>query len=1010
MGSGRAQEEKEAESEPAVRRPSGDPDHATGNGLSNRSVAGALGGDAANPAMAVALAGGAGNRAVATVAASAGAMPMRPTWYSSADPLGPYTVLKAANPPAYAALAATADQHTIRAADQTNQQGTDSAAAAGWRTRTEVPVAALIRPPLPPAGALAPLRDLLWPLLSGTEQDPKAIAAVISNEVVARWTMRNSDLLGGQVAVRLLLPDEAPPAPWLATPERGIIGIGQQDVLEFTFDGRRIRTSDGSLDVVSLDLLGSNDLEASVGDVAAEVAVVAEAADLLRATNGIVENETRYWQEVASDPDNFAANDVMQHISLLQLTLIVDEKRMPEGGYDSPWGWKLQEFLKQHPEYVGDFATSLDALSALTTSAVEAFRAFADRHNGQIEPDVELSEMRPDIDAAKERAGKEWDEGSQFVAVCDYMGWALGEALWGTANLATGGYYDARHQGQVAFRDGKISKKQFDELDQAASNRALASLAVFTALSLVTAGLAGPILGTTAGLGQTMLYSGLANAAVTAGTMTTTSIYTRQEDMADPTTQGIWRRGAYSPGQILTGAAISGVIGAAVPVAGMALSKLLGWLRAAPVAPEVALALRQAGQAAPELPPPAGWASEEIAPGMLRLTNESVPGEIILTRTSLRYQTPTGTGGMHVEFELPLSGSAGPVAGPKALPPGEGGDLPALPPGEPAVGEPAAGGPQALTPAEPAGGNGGALLPPEDIAAALGGGFKAEGPLTSTPLGATVLEIGSGPAPADLGIGEEPFVRIVRTDIEETFPIDRVVNAEKELAADLVESAQAIIINNPYKYVPNLEELGKAVRPGGKIIIQGHEGANKFFRQLLAKGPPKGFVVSAQEGYNAGSLDPGTPEVQRNIMGGPFRYTNKPEGGPMPNTRVVYEKPILGPEKLGEKLALNSKGQGSRFDYICRGLNALQLGQQNAASAAEAATKGIGLRLWRATVGEDVVLASVMPGRGKPVLIVKPDGTVVRGIADIAPKAELDVNEPWTLTIVGEDAPLLPGR
>jgi len=39
-------------------------------------------------------------------------------------------------------------------------------------------------------------------------------------------------------------------------------------VLEFTFDGRRIRTSDGSLDVVSLDLLGSNDLEASVGDVA----------------------------------------------------------------------------------------------------------------------------------------------------------------------------------------------------------------------------------------------------------------------------------------------------------------------------------------------------------------------------------------------------------------------------------------------------------------------------------------------------------------------------------------------------------------------------------------------------------------------------------------------------------------------------------------------------------------------------------------------------------------------
>jgi hypothetical protein len=148
-------------------------------------------------------------------------------------------------------------------------------------------------------------------------------------------------------------------------------------------------------------------------------------------------------------------------------------------------------------------------------------------------------------------------------------------------------------------------------------------------------------------------------------------------------------------------------------------------------------------------------------------------------------------------------------------------------------------------------------------------------------------------------------------------------------------------------------------------------------------------------------LEASSPDVQRNIMGGPFRYTNKPEGGPMPNTLVVYEKPVLGPEKVGERLAL-------RFERL--GLNALHLGQQNAATAAEAATKGIGLRLWRATVGDDVVLASVMRGPGKPVLIVKPDGTVVRGLADIELKVELDVEEPLTLTIVSEDPPLLPGR
>jgi len=124
--------------------------------------------------------------------------------------------------------------------------------------------------------------------------------------------------------------------------------------------------------------------------------------------------------------------------------------------------------------------------------------------------------------------------------------------------------------------------------------------------------------------------------------------------------------------------------------------------------------------------------------------------------------------------------------------------------------------------------------------------------------------------------------------------------------------------------------------------------------------------------------------------------------------RVVYEKPIEGPEALGRRIGAESKGAPSRFNHVAEHLNALQLGQRNAAEAAEAATKEIGLRLWRAQAGDDVVLASVMPGTGKPVLVVKPDGTVVRGTADIIPRTPLDLQNPLDLSNIVEDPPIFP--
>jgi hypothetical protein len=954
-----------AEPAPVLPRPAGP---APGPRAGNRESAAALSGPVTTARDVVALTRGAGNAAVAQRLAD---QPLRPTWYSSADPLAPYRVFKAGAPGAYAALDATARQHTLQRAGEE----AEPAPGTGWRTRTEVPVAALLRPALPPYGALAPLRTRLWPLLTQESQDAPAAAAVIRDEVVGRWATRNDQILGSEVQVRLLLPDEAPPAPWIGDEERGVIGLGDQAVLEFTLQGHRIRTADGSIDPVTLDLLGSNDFESSVAEVAAEAAVVAQAADLLRATAALAEAEGQYWQDVAADLDGYAMADVTGHLALLQMTVVLNGDKLDGGGYPSPWAWRLQAFLSDHPEYAPEFAASFDALRAVTDQALPVFEDFADRHEAQSVPDVEFAEMKPGIDAAKDRMGDAWDEGEHFVAVCEFLGWGLGKVVWGTANTATGDYFEARHQGLTAYREGRISKNQFDELDRAASGRALASVTVFTALSLVTLGLGGAALGAGASLGRTMLVAGAANATVTAGTMTTTSVYTRQQDFADPTVQAIWGQGAYSVGQIATGTLVAGAIGAAVPVAGMALSKVVGWVRGVQP-PTSALALRQAGAAVPELPPPAGWAAEEIGPGMFRLTHPDVPGEVILTSSSFRYQVPAGDG-MRVEFDMPLTAAAG---GAKALAPGG--------------------------PGWTAG----------DVDDALARGFSGEGPMVSSTHDAAVLDIGSGPQPAPLGIGDD-VVRIIRTDVVETFPIDRLVDAEAALADDLVGSAQAIIINNPYAYVPDLEELARAVRPGGKIIIQGHREANKFFRKLVAKGPPKGFVQSVDEGFDPLTLpaavqaDPDllAEVIRRSIMGGPFRQSSGAKTA-QPNVRVVYEKPIEGADALGARLGRESRGARSRFDYVAGRLNALQLGQRNAADAAAAATEAMGLNLVRTTNGDDIILSSVRTGGDQPILIVQTDGTVLRGTATITRRTPVDPADPLELTDIVADPPILPGR
>lgn len=49
-----------------------------------------------------------------------------------------------------------------------------------------------------------------------------------------------------------------------------------------------------------------------------------------------------------------------------------------------------------------------------------------------------------------------------------------------------------------------------------------------------------------------------------------------------------------------------------------------------------------------------GFIAEKVSDDVIRITHPQMEGEFILTRQSLRFQTPTGTGGMRSEFEIPF--------------------------------------------------------------------------------------------------------------------------------------------------------------------------------------------------------------------------------------------------------------------------------------------------------------------------------------------------------------------
>lgn len=105
---------------------------------------------------------------------------------------------------------------------------------------------------------------------------------------------------------------------------------------------------------------------------------------------------------------------------------------------------------------------------------------------------------------------------------------------------------------------------------------------------------------------------------------------------------------------------------------------------------------------------------------------------------------------------------------------------------------------------------------------------------------------------------------------------------------------------------------------------------------------------------------------------------------------------LLGTGPMGmnaAKAAGSAIGKGLRgaatgkMAAITQKVTALKVPQAEAAAATEAAVQALGLRTAMVAAGENTVISSVMMGASKPILLVRPNGSVVEALGDLGVQA-----------------------
>ncbi|HEY1867910.1 MAG TPA: DUF4157 domain-containing protein [Candidatus Cybelea sp.] len=289
--------------------------------------------------------------------------------------------------------------------------------------------------------------------------------------------------------------------------------------------------------------------------------------------------------------------------------------------------------------------------------------------------------------------------------------------------------------------------------------------------------------------------------------------------------------------------------------------------------------------------------------------------------------------------------------------------------------------------------------------------ITAVGPMVRVPIHdsgapATVLEIGAGPRPTNLGIpGDPSLVTVTPTDVNPTRPGVTFLDANQPIPQQMRGQFDTVMINNPHGYTPDVANVGTALKAGGRIIIQGRTPANPNFRTLVEMAQrgeaPPGYAVTSVQTWP----DPATAgEQSPAVLGSDFgKTTGAPLSKPV-NARVIFEKLTVAkfntlpqgqtPQTLGAQIGTRvaqdvqaAKGTGgpSWINRILDAVKPLALSPADSAGTIEAATRAAGYKHGLRTTLPDgtVVVTSARTGPNNFIVGIRPDGRIVRGMATI---------------------------
>ncbi|WP_257460253.1 hypothetical protein [Archangium lipolyticum] len=517
----------------------------------------------------------------------------------SEDVLAAYHVLRGAISPA----------EWARLNGAARARGVGSAATPGQRGQVlrevQVPLDRLLYPRLASgdAGGGNWKIRLFQQLTSGG--DSQRIGILLVDEVLRRWRPAHADLLGTPVRVALVDPQAE---------------TATATSLVFQLRGRAIPTLDGALFLGQVDPEG---MEAVQAQVAAEADGVRQLAELdALVTRAISDSRaiiSREYRRVASS----TVRGWMAFLEQLQA--------------------RVSGFSQEHADLTG---LAMGISSRLSTFLTAEARPFATGHAeamARAQPTESYGERETrQIHESMDRAGQlmqgAWYErlfaGQEVVAAGNRA------TNYGLANVMTGGAPEASREMHEAFRAGDISLEDFEQGVHQVQVRGAIVGTLNVALLVAGGFLSGPLMGAAPTLLRQALVLGGLGAFSTAAMMTAESAYTAYTPLSGAYAQALWRQHQYTPGQIARASALSFGLGAAMPLAGRLVGRLLS--RVDVRALQTMARASASGQA---LQPVPGLSVQQVSPGVLQVSIAGEAGHIHVTAEGFTVFGPAGQHG-----------------------------------------------------------------------------------------------------------------------------------------------------------------------------------------------------------------------------------------------------------------------------------------------------------------------------------------------------------------------------